>query len=394
MFRPVILITLLWAATVCAQKPAVPLSPIQQTIAGAEAAIRRSPKNAEAYNDLALALVHRASETSDPKYYRQAEEALGNSFKLAPDNFAGQKIRVQILMGRREFVQASELAKVLNRRVPDDVPVYGLAADAAIELGDYKEAEVAAQWMLNLRPPTAVSLLPAARLRELFGDVEGALEFLNTALRMTGSRDALERADILVQIARLSFAAGKVEAAEKILRQTLLSMPDYHPARAALARVLSARQQHTEAIALWRKECEALPHARNYYGLADALEQAGRGEEAASAYADFEKRARALISSAENADRELIFFYAGSARKPEEALRLARQEIARRHDVYTLDAYAWALYANREYAEARKQIERALAVGLHDSGMLHHAEAIRSALHEPDARPAGHSGLP
>ncbi len=393
MLRPLITITLLWAVTVSAQQPVASLTPIQQRMAAAEAAIRKSPKNAEAYNDLALAFVQRARETSDPKYYLQADEALGNSFRLVPDNFAGQKIRVRILMGRYEFVPALELAKTLNKRVPDDVPVYGLVADAAIELGDYKEAEDAAQWMLNLRPPTAVSLMPAARLRELFGDVEGALEFLNTALRMTGSRDALERAEILVQIARLSFAAGKVEAAERVLRQTLLSMPDYHPARAALARVLSTKQQHTEAIALWRRECEDFPDARNYYGLADALDQAGRREEAASAFADFEKRARAVTSRADNANRELTFFYAGLAQKPQEALLLARQEIAHRHDVHTLDAYAWALYANREYAEARKQIERALAVGFQNSAMLRHAEAIRTALHEPDARPAGNSDL-
>ncbi len=389
MIRLLMAVSVFGALILSAQISVPALTHVQQTMAAAEAAIRKNPKNAEGYNDLALAFVQRARETSDPKYYRQADEALGSSLKLAPDNFAGQKVRVLILMGRREFVKASELAKALNGRVPDDVPVYGLVANAAIELGDYKDAEVAAQWMLNLRPPTAVSLLPAARLRELFGDVEGALEFLNTALRMTGSRETLERAQILIQIARLSLAAGKMEAAEKVLRQTLSSMPDYHPARAALARVLSARQQHTEAIALWRRECEDLPHARNYYGLADALEQAGRREEAASAYADFERRARVLISSADNANLELIFFYAGSGQKPEEALRLAKGEIEHRHDVYTLDAYAWALYAHREYAEARQQIEKALALGIRDSGMLHHAEAIHSALLKSDARLTG-----
>ncbi len=265
MVRPLIIITLLWALTAFAQGPVAPLTPIQQRMAAAEAAIRKSPKNAEAYNDLALAFVQRARETSDPKYYRPAEEALVSSFHLAPDNFVGQKIRVQILMGRHEFLLASELAKTLNGRVPDDVPVYGLVADAAIELGDYKEAEGAAQWMLNLRPPTAVSLMPAARLRELFGDLEGALEFLNTALRMTGSRDTLERAQILVQIARLSFAAGKRDAAEKILRQTLVSMPDYHPARAALARVLSS------PATTHRSDCPLAAGVRRFPGRAQLL---------------------------------------------------------------------------------------------------------------------------
>jgi Tfp pilus assembly protein PilF len=41
-----------------------------------------------------------------------------------------------------------------------------------------------------------------------------------------------------------------------------------------------------------------------------------------------------------------------------------------------LDAYAWALCANGQFAEARKQIESALAVGIHDAKFLRHAAEI------------------
>ena len=50
-----------------------------------------------------------------------------------------------------------------------------------------------------------------------------------------------------------------------------------------------------------------------------------------------------------------------------------------------MDAYAWALYAAGQYAEARKQMEAALAVGIKDSEMFYHAGAIRSELHDPVA---------
>ncbi|MGI8989286.1 MAG: tetratricopeptide repeat protein [Bryobacteraceae bacterium] len=382
MFRPPIIITLLWAIAVSAQSPVAPLTPIQQSIAAAEAAIRKSPKNFEGYNDLALAFVHRAREASDPKYYRQAEEALGNSLRLEPENFAGQKIRARILMGRHEFVPALELAKALNRRVPDDIPVYGLVADAAIELGDYREAEDAAQWMLKLRPPSPISLMPAARLRELFGDVEGAVEFLNSALRMTSPQEVEERAYISVWIARLTLATGKAEAAGKWLQQALALVPEYHPAQMGLARVFSAQHRHAEAIDIWRRECQAVPHPRTYYEFAEALDQAGRGEEAARAYAEFEAKARSRTGSADNANRELVFYYAGRGAKPAEALRLAAQEISRRHDVYTRDAYAWALHANAEYGDARRQIEAALAIGIRDSALFYRAGAIFSELHQ------------
>jgi Tfp pilus assembly protein PilF len=44
--------------------------------------------------------------------------------------------------------------------------------------------------------------------------------------------------------------------------------------------------------------------------------------------------------------------------------------------VYTLDAYAWALHVNGQDAEARKQIETALAVGVRDAKLFRHAGEI------------------
>jgi Tfp pilus assembly protein PilF len=41
-----------------------------------------------------------------------------------------------------------------------------------------------------------------------------------------------------------------------------------------------------------------------------------------------------------------------------------------------LDSYAWALYGNGQYADARKQIETALAVGIRDAKIFRHAGEI------------------
>ncbi|MGO8736277.1 MAG: tetratricopeptide repeat protein [Terriglobia bacterium] len=60
-------------------------------------------------------------------------------------------------------------------------------------------------------------------------------------------------------------------------------------------------------------------------------------------------------------------------------------EMQRRHDVRTLDAYAWALYINGQPAEARRQIEKALAVGTCDAALFYHAGAIEAASGERTA---------
>ena len=88
-------------------------------------------------------------------------------------------------------------------------------------------------------------------------------------------------------------------------------------------------------------------------------------------------------SKKQNSNLELVFYYADHAHQPAKALDVAKREYAWRHDVYTLDAYAWALHVNGQDAEARKQIETALAVGIRDSKIFAHAGEIASEAGRP-----------
>ena len=89
------------------------------------------------------------------------------------------------MLSRHEFAQARERATVLHRRTPDDVMTYGYIAEADIALGNYPEAETNAQWMMNMRPNNTPALLVGAKLRTLYGDAHGAIEFLNRAYSQT-----------------------------------------------------------------------------------------------------------------------------------------------------------------------------------------------------------------
>ena len=110
---------------------------------------------------------------------------------------------------------------------------------------------------------------------------------------------------------------------------------------------------------------------------AEALALAGRVEEAGNCYSQFEKKALAESAQWDNANRELIFYYADYGKKPAESLRIARLELARRRDLYTLDAHAWALYKNGRNEEARKQMEAVLAIGAQDPKILARAELLK-----------------
>ncbi len=356
--------------------PLSTLSPAQQAMAEAKRAIEHNPRQPEPYNTLALALARRARETSDVSYYTQAEEVLKKSLEVAPENFGAEKTRVWLLLGKHEFAQALAAAKALNKRVPDDVMVYGFLTDANAELGNYDDAETAANWMLKLRPGNIPGLTRAAYLRELFGDLDGALDVMNMALQSTPSAQAEDRAWILTQMAHLKLMTGKAEAAEKLLDQALTSFPAYHYGLGNLAKVRIEQKRYAEAVELLRQRYQAAPHAENLYDLAEALELAGRTAEAQKAFAEFETKSLAESVRADNSSRELIFYYADHAHQPAKALEVAEGEFARRHDVYTLDAYAWALHVNGQDAEARNQMERALAVGIRDARIFRHAGEI------------------
>src|SRR6202162_5776091 len=213
------------------------LSPAERSMAQANRLIAKNPKNFEASNALALALSRRARETSDVKFYAQGEEALKKSFEVSPGNFDGERILVWLLLGKHEFAAARDEARKLNKKMPDDVMVYGFLTDANIELGDYKEAEESAQLMLDLRPGNLPGLTRAAYLRELFGDVDGSIELMNMAFQSTPPSEAEDRAWILSQIGHLQLMSGKITEADNTLQQALALFPGYHYALGNLAKV-------------------------------------------------------------------------------------------------------------------------------------------------------------
>jgi tetratricopeptide (TPR) repeat protein len=351
-------------------------SPAELRLVGAQRAVAAKPDKAEGYNELALAFARRARETSDTAYYDKAEQAIAKSLEFAPGNFEALKMRTWVLLGKHEFQKALDLAQMLNKQVPDDLLVYGFLTDANAELGNYKEAEEACQWMLDLRPGNIPAFTRAAYLRELFGDIEGAIELMTAAYQRTPSAETEDRAWILTQLGHLELMRDRTENAERLLEEALAIFPNYHYALANLAKVRSTQKRYAEAADLLKRRHAAAPHPENLFSLAEELQRAGRHTEATQAFSDFEARALKESTGWDNANRELVFYYADHAGKPAEALRIAEMEVARRKDVYTLDAYAWALYLNSRHGEAREHMNRALAVGVKDPAMQSRAALI------------------
>jgi tetratricopeptide (TPR) repeat protein len=344
----------------------------------AKTAIQQNPKKGDSYAALANALLRRELETSDPKYRSEAEAAIEKALGIEPDHFEALKARTMILLRDHEYSKAQELARKLNKRTPDDVPTYGLVAEASVALGDYKEAEEAVQWMLDMRPGNLLAYLEGATLREMFGEIDGARDFLSQAYQRIRPEEAQERAAILLRLSHLALLNNNPVSADRLVEQARKLFPAYPAATLQLARVRMAQKNYAEAADLFRQVNTIAPRTEYLFYLADALEKGGNVQEASGIFAEFEKKAIAESEQADNANRELIRYYLDGSKNVPDGLRLAKREASIRHDSHTLDLYAWGLYASGRKAEAKTQSDRAMAVGLRDPDVLAHAKMVAS----------------
>ncbi len=290
------------------------------------------------------------------------------------------------MLSRHQFVQARERATVLHHRTPDDVMTYGYIAEADIALGNYPEAEENAQWMLNMRPNNIPGLLIGAELRELYGDAHGAIEFLNLAYSETSPTEAEDLAWISNQIASIEIESGQMDVAAQTLEQAEQLFPHYSYTRENLARARMGQNRAGDAVQLLMQAASIDNDPHVLYELARAQEAAGQSADAHATYAKFEKLASDPETATDRSRLDLILMYAGNPASAPNALSLAQQEIARRQDVWTLDAYAWALYANAKFQEAEAAAQKAITVGIQNAQIFDHAGHIAQELnHTADA---------
>ena len=223
--------------------PPAQLSPVDQRIALAQKKIQSDPKSWQGYNDLAAAYCRKGRDNSEAATYQQAQAALDRSFQLSPGNYDAEKLEVTVWLGEHRLTDALKLAAELNSKVHDDIGVWGLLVDCNVALGNLKEAERDAQWILDLRAGSSLGFEKAAGLRVLFGDPEGAIEFYEEANRRTSANDADQHAWLLTQIAAIQLSSGNVKEAERRVREALKLFPDSQLAQAVQNKTRTVQAQ-------------------------------------------------------------------------------------------------------------------------------------------------------
>jgi tetratricopeptide (TPR) repeat protein len=340
--------------------------------------LRTNPDDWQAYSQLGLAYLQKVRETGDPTYYQKAEESLDMALKDHPDDYVSVSARGALALARHEFQSAldwGERAKQIN---PDIPYAYGVITDAQIELGRYSEAVETLQSMVDLRPDMS-SYSRVSYLRELHGDISGAIDMMQRAID-SGTPNAENTAWVRTQLGNLFFNTGDLDHAELEYQRTLQDRPDYVYAIAGLGRVHAARGDMKAAIQSFDQAVAIMPIPEFVIALGDLYQVTGQARKADQQYkllATIEKLYRA---NGVDMDMEIALFNADHDRNMEETVALARKAYTSRPSIHGADALAWALYKTGQYNEAQKFSEEALQLGTKDALKLFHAGMIAHAL--------------
>ena len=345
-------------------------------IAQLEARLSQRPDDVQAYATLGSAYLQRVREAGDPSDYARAERAFDEALKRAPDDLDATVGKGALALARHEFRDALAFGQRAQRIAPDAAIVYGVIADAQVELGMYDEVVRTVQTMVDLKPNIS-SYSRVSYLRELHGQVDGAIDAMKEAFD-AGAPTTENREYVRVLIGNLFFNRGDVATAERAYEASLDALPGYVHAQAGLARVRASQGRWDESIELYQAAIDRIPLPEFVVALGETQEAAGRRDDAARTY----ELARAIQTlfreSGLNTDLELALFEADHG-DPAAAVELARVAYREQPNIKASDALGWALHRAGRHEEALRFAKEALRLGTRDALFLYHAGIVARA---------------
>ena len=363
----------------------------------AQAAAARNPKDARTFAILGAAYFQRARETGDVADYQLAEDSLNKSLDLDSTDFSANtalETMAEVCMGEHRFSDALHYAQKALSLGTGDVTPFAIVGDAYADMGEYDKAAAAYARLT----PRNMALAPRAAyardsrlsyLKFISGDTSTAISLMKAAVTegVEAQLQSENLAWLYYELGEYETLAGNAGAADVAFRQALSIHPGDYRALAALGKLRANHGRYAEAIVLYQKAIAVVPMPIFIAELGDIYAVSGNQPEAEKQY-ELVKYIGLLghINQVLH-NRDLALFDADHDRSLGEALDLAQKELEVRHDVYTWDALAWALYKNDRLTEAAGASEKALKFGTRDPLLLFHAAMIAEGLgHQEQAR--------
>ncbi len=349
-----------------------------QLIQDLQTHLRSVPNDWQAFSQLGLAYLQKVREVGDPTYYQKAEGVLKQALDRQPDDYVAISAMGALQLARHQFADAQQWGERARQINPDRTYAYGVIADAQIERGQYDNAVTTLQTMVDLRPDLS-SYSRISYIRELYGDIDGAIEMMQAAVD-GGGPNPENSAWTRTQLGNLYFNRGDLQQAEFEYQFTLQSLPNYVYALAGLGHVRFAQGRPDEAIKLLTQASQTMPLPEFVIALGDVYAATGGPMQAQQQYDLVGAIQQLYEANGVDLDAEIALFNADHHRDPIKTAQQARAAYEKRPSVYAADVLAWASYQAGDYQTAKSYSDQALRLGSKDALKFFHAGMIARAL--------------
>lgn len=354
-------------------------STLSEQLAELEDRVARAPEDLASWQALGVLYVRRANESGDPTFYALAERALDQADAVSPDDPLTLVARGNLALALHDFDLARELGQQAHAELPRSGDALAVLIDAEVELGHYDAAVARAEQLLELRPDVA-ALSRVSYLRELHGDVSGAVSAMNSARAAAVGASAFDQATVAALVGDLLLDVGDTAGAQEAYTSALELSPGIVPAEVGLARVEAAAGDPNAAIERLQLVVLGQPRPDALTLLADLHRFVGDDDAAADADELVRTVARLQEAAGQAVDLEMALFEADRGDDPQRALTLAETaHQARPDNVFAADALGWALHRADRSDEAVEHVEHALRLGTEDPVLRYHAAAVYAA---------------
>jgi tetratricopeptide (TPR) repeat protein len=359
-----------------------PSSSTAERIDALEAHVEQSPSDVQGHVDLGHAYLTRFGETEDPSFYPQAQESFETALRLAPDDPSALAGMAQLQLSRHQFPQGLALAERARSLNPDNVQYDSLITDGQVESGRYGAAARTLQHYVDRRPELG-SYARISYLRELHGDVRGAIRAMELAASAAGGERSANAVYATTLLGKLHADQGDYATAAREFQRVLALKPGYPDAMLGLAAIEFGRGQTEAALDLYSDVQRHIAAPDHAFLLGEAEEAAGHRAAADRAYQAAREAFDAEAAQGANTATERAVFEASHG-DPARAVELGRFAWHYTPSVRAADAYSWALSSAGRDREALVMSRHAMRLGSRDPLFLYHAGIVALRAGQPE----------
>lgn len=336
--------------------------------------------------DLANLYIQEARVTGEHGHYYPAAlhvlaQILDDPGKESDLKFMALVTKAGVLLSLHEFADALETGREAVRINPNNAQVHGVLVDAYVEMGDYEMAVKHADRMVSIKPDLR-SYSRVSYIREIYGDMEGAIEAMKMAVE-SGYPGREDTAWAALTYGDLLKSTKRYDEAIEVYKAILDTRPNYSFAINAIGEIKLEQGNIEEAEDQFLKAMKIIPEVGYYINLAKVRKHQNRHEELAELKKEIFTMLKDDIESGHNMSLEMARLYLEVFPDYDKALEIAHGEYQKRPENIDVNFLLSEIYtAKKDWDNANKHLASATRITDNSNRSLALKNAINTNISE------------